>query len=96
MAVALPAAEVLRHRGMASRRHTPRQALIPEHLAVSIMEEWQEAFPPVGSRALAEASTGVEVSTVAAAFTEAADIGNLGSLTRYEIDDLEKRSHAHK
>jgi hypothetical protein len=65
MAVALPAAaEASRHRGMASRCHTPRPALIPEHLAVSIMEEWQEASPPVGSRALAEASTGVEVSTV--------------------------------
>jgi hypothetical protein len=48
----------------------PRLALIPEHLAVSIMEEWQEASPPVGSRALAGASMEVEVST------EAADVGN--------------------
>jgi hypothetical protein len=31
------------------------------------MEEWQEASPLVGSRALAEASTEVEVSTVAEA-----------------------------
>jgi hypothetical protein len=66
MVVALPAAEASRHRGTASRRHMPRPALIPERLAVSIMEEWQEASPPVGSRALAEASTGVEVSTVVA------------------------------
>jgi hypothetical protein len=64
MAMVLPAAEVLRHRGMASRRHMPRPALIPEHLAGSIMEELQEASPPAGSRALAEASTEVEVSTV--------------------------------
>ena len=70
--MALPAVEVLRHRGTASRRHMPRLALIQEHLAGSIMEEWQEASPPVGSRALAEASTAVEVSTAA----EAADVGN--------------------
>src|SRR5271169_5199842 len=60
MAMILPAAEVLRHRGMASRRHMPRPALIPEHLAGSIMEELQEASPPADSRALAEASTVVE------------------------------------
>ena len=71
MAVALPAAaEASRHRGTASRRHMPGPALIPERLAVSIMEEWQEASPPVGSRALAEASMEVEAST------EAADVGN--------------------
>src|SRR5271156_5120504 len=39
MAVALPAAEALRPRNAASRRHTPRPALIPELLAGSIMEE---------------------------------------------------------
>ena len=64
MAVALAEDEALRPQATDSRRHMPSRALIPEHLAVSIMEEWQEAFPPVGSRALAEASTGVEVSTV--------------------------------
>src|SRR5271165_1323175 len=60
MGVAFPAAEVLRHRGMASRRHMPRPALIPGRLAASTMEESQEASPPVGSRALAEASTEAE------------------------------------
>jgi len=67
--VALPAAEALRPRNTASRRHMPRLALIPERLAVLIMEEWQEASLLAGSRASAEASMG-EVSE-AEVFTEA-------------------------
>jgi hypothetical protein len=50
----------------------PRPALIPERSAASIMEEWQEASPLAGSRALAEAFMGVaEASTEEAAVTEA-------------------------
>jgi hypothetical protein len=59
-------------RGFASSERgfsTPhaQAALIPELLAGSIMEEWQEVSPPVGSRALAEAFMEVEVSTEAGA-----------------------------
>jgi len=67
MVVAFPAAEALRHRGTASRLHTPRPALIPELSAASIMEEWQEASLVAGSRASAEASMAGEVSTAAGA-----------------------------
>jgi len=71
MAVAFPAAEASRHRRTALRRHMPRPALIPERSAASIMEEWQEASPLAGSRALAEAFMGVAEASTEEAVTEA-------------------------
>jgi hypothetical protein len=47
------------------RRHTASPVLTLEHSAALIMEELREASPLAGTRALAEASTGVEVSTEA-------------------------------
>ena len=58
------------------RRHTGSLALTLAHLAGLTMEESQEASPLAGIRALAEASTAVEVSTEAVAATEEAGTGN--------------------
>jgi hypothetical protein len=62
-----PAREVSAGRSMDSL------ALVQERSAVSIMEEWQEASPFAGSRALAEDSM-VVVSTEVEAFTEEAAV----------------------
>jgi hypothetical protein len=74
IAAALPAAEA------SVRRIVDSEAPTPVRSAVSIMEAWQEASPPEGSRALAEASTEVEVSTAAVAVE-----GNAGQLTRSDL-----------
>src|SRR6266446_2803868 len=57
------------------RRRTASLVRIPGHSVVLIMEESREASHLVGSRALAEASTEVEVSTEAEGATEAAVTG---------------------
>jgi hypothetical protein len=49
--------------------HAGRLALTPARSAALIMEESREASPLAGGRALAEASTEVEVSTGPAAVT---------------------------
>jgi hypothetical protein len=54
----------------------PRLVRTPAHSAALIMEESQEASPLAGSRALVEASMGVEASTEVAAVTGEAGTGN--------------------
>jgi hypothetical protein len=81
--VALPAAEA------SARRIVDSEAPTPVRSAVSIMEAWPEASPPGGSRALAEASTEVEVSTAAVAVE-----GNAGQLTQSDLVIWRKNSCA--
>jgi hypothetical protein len=54
----------------------PKLVRIPEHSAALIMEEYREASPLAGSRALGEALMEEAVSTVAEVVTEAAVTGN--------------------
>jgi hypothetical protein len=57
-------------------RHMADLELTPAHSAALIMEELPGASPLAGSRALVEASTAVEGSTEAVAFTEGAVTAN--------------------
>jgi hypothetical protein len=92
-AVALPAGEVSARRSMDSRRHTHNRVHIPVHSAVLIMEESREAFPLAVSRASAEASMEVEVSTEAVT-EEAAVTGNSVPLLQSRLMTW-RRNHAH-